>query len=62
MLARDGDVVADDSRRVRFEARDAYRDESTGKPVATRTRYTYLGDDERWIVTFTRDRDLQSRA
>jgi CrtC N-terminal lipocalin domain len=58
MLAREGQVVADDSRRVRFEALDTYTDQSTGKPVATRTRYTYLGDDERWIVTFTRDRDL----
>jgi hypothetical protein len=58
MLARDGTVVADDSRCARFEALDTYTDESTGKPVATRTRYTYLGDAERWIVTFTRDRDL----
>ncbi|MEA2438455.1 MAG: hypothetical protein QOF65_3011 [Thermoleophilaceae bacterium] len=58
MLARDGEVVADDSRCVRFEALDTYTDESTGKPVATKTRYTYLGDDERWIVTFTRDRDI----
>ena len=58
MLARDGEVVADDSGRVRFEALDSYTDLETGKPVATRTRYTYLGGDERWIVTFTRDRDL----
>lgn len=58
MLARDGEVVADDSAHVRFEALDTYADESTGKPVATKTRYTYLGDDESWIVTFTRDHDL----
>ncbi len=37
MLAREGEVVADDSRRVRFEALDTYTDELTGKPVATRT-------------------------
>lgn len=58
MLARDGEVVADDSRCVRFEALDTYTDELTGKPVATTTRYTYVSDDERWVVTFTRDRDL----
>jgi hypothetical protein len=58
MLARDGEVVAEDARRVRFEALDTYADQSTGKPVATRTRYTYTSEDERWIVTFTRDRDL----
>jgi hypothetical protein len=58
MLAREDEVVGDDSQRVRFEALDTYTDQSTGKPVATRTRYTYLGDGERWIVTFTRDHDL----
>jgi hypothetical protein len=59
MLARDGAIVAEDSRRVRFEALDTYIDELTGKPVATTTRYTYAGDgDERWVVTFTRDSDL----
>jgi hypothetical protein len=59
MLARDGEIVADDPRRVRFEALDTHTDELTGKPVATTTRYTYAGDgDERWVVTFTRDSDL----
>jgi hypothetical protein len=59
LLARDGEVIADDSERVRFEALETYTDELTGKPVATKTRYTYAGeDDERWIVTFTRDHDL----
>jgi CrtC N-terminal lipocalin domain len=58
MLARDGEVVADDSRRVRFEALDTYTDDWTGKPVATTTRYTYADGEERWTVSFTRDRDL----
>jgi hypothetical protein len=58
MLARDGELVADDSRRIRFEALDTYTDELTGKPVATTTRYTYSGDGERYVVTFTRDHDL----
>jgi hypothetical protein len=58
MLAQDDKVIADDSRRVRFEALDTYTDPATGKPVASTTRYTYTRDDERWIVSFTRDRDL----
>jgi hypothetical protein len=58
MLARDGKVVADDSRQVRFDGLETYTDPTTGKPVATTTRYTYARDDERWIVTFTRDHDL----
>jgi hypothetical protein len=58
MLARDREVLADDSRRVRFEALDIYTDELTGKPVATTTRYTYGADGERFVVTFTREHDL----
>jgi hypothetical protein len=33
MLARDGEVVADDSGRVQFEALDTYVDETTRKPL-----------------------------
>ena len=58
MLARDGEVVADDSHRVQFEAHDTYIDETTGKPVAAVTRYTYSLDDECWTVTLMRDRNL----
>jgi hypothetical protein len=58
MLARDGEVVADDSRCVQFEALHTYTDPWTRKPVATVTRYTYVHDAERWVVTFTRERDL----
>lgn len=36
-------VIADDSRRVRFEALDIDIDELTSKPVATMTRYTCKG-------------------
>ncbi len=35
MLARDREVIADDSRRVRFEALDVYIDELTANPGAT---------------------------
>jgi hypothetical protein len=58
MLARDRKVIADDSRRVRFEALDIYTDELTGKPVATTTSYAYGADGERFVVTFTRENDL----
>lgn len=58
MLARDGEIVADDSGHVRFEALETYTDPATGKAVAGTTRYTYADEDERFTVTFTRDRDL----
>jgi hypothetical protein len=61
MLARDGAIIADDSRAVRFETDGVYTDEVTGKPVANVTRYIYeAGDvgDERYVITFTRRQDL----
>jgi hypothetical protein len=43
---------------ARSEALGTYTDSVTGKPVANVTRYTYGDDDERYVVTFTRHRDL----
>ena len=58
MLARDGEVVADEGARTRFETDDSYVDQLTGKPVANVTRYHYEGDGETYVVTFTRRSDL----
>jgi hypothetical protein len=58
MLAKDGEVVADDGARTRFETDESYVDAFTGKPVANVTRYRYEGDGETYVVTFTRRRDL----
>ncbi|ODU06093.1 MAG: hydroxyneurosporene dehydrogenase [Pseudonocardia sp. SCN 72-86] len=58
MLARDGEIVADDASKVTFEATGIYTDEATGKPVGNVTRYTYRDGDDEYIVTFTRKRDL----
>ncbi|HEY8827486.1 MAG TPA: hypothetical protein VIM17_06990 [Jatrophihabitantaceae bacterium] len=58
MLARDGAVVADDSHAVRFDREDVYTDDLTGKPVAKVTRYTYDAGDDRYVVTFSREKDL----
>jgi hypothetical protein len=58
MLARDGQIVADDASLVRFETEDVYTDETTGKPVATLSRYVYEQNDDRIVVSFTRERDL----
>jgi hypothetical protein len=58
MLARDGVLIGDDPSRLRFEALGSFTDSVTGKPVANLTRYTYTADDHRYVVTFTRHRDL----
>jgi len=58
MLAKDGVIIADDATNVRFDAEGIFTNSHTGKPVAEVTRYTYQDRDERYIVTFTRERDL----
>jgi hypothetical protein len=58
MLAKDGALIGDDPSRLTFETFGTYTDSVTGKPVANITRYTYDADDERFVVTFTRHRDL----
>jgi hypothetical protein len=58
LLAKDGNVVADDASKVSFEVLGTYTDVTTGKPVANVTRYTYTDGDDSYVVTFTRHRDL----
>jgi len=58
LLAKDGQVLADDASKVTFEQLGTYTDTATGKPVANVTRYTYTDGDDTYIVTFTRHRDL----
>jgi hypothetical protein len=58
MLARDNVVIGDDAAKVRFDRDTVYTDDTTGKPVATTTRYTYQDGEDRYVVSFTRTRDL----
>ena len=58
MLAKDGQIVADDASKTRFRATEAYTDTKTGKPVAGVTQYFYDDGTDRYVVTFTKRRDL----
>ncbi len=58
LLAKDNEIIADDETKVTFEELGAYKDSTTGKPVANVTRYTYTAGDDTYTVTFTRHRDL----
>ncbi|MGG7465767.1 lipocalin-like domain-containing protein [Plantibacter sp. YIM 135347] len=58
MLAKDGVIIADDSHEVTFATDGVYTDEHTGKPVARVTSYTYDDGTDRYVVSFTRERDL----
>jgi hypothetical protein len=60
MLARDNVLIGDDPAKVSFEREGIFTDQTTGKPVATTTRYTYDDGEERFVVTFTRNHDLSA--
>jgi hypothetical protein len=60
MLARDGELIADDGGKVTFEELGRYTDTATGKPVGNLTRYTYTDGEQRYVVTYTRHSDLAS--
>jgi hypothetical protein len=58
MLARDNVVIGDAPTKVIFEREGIYTDDTTGKPVARQTRYIYQDGADRYVVSFTRRRDL----
>ena len=60
MLARDNVVIGDDPANVTFEQEGVYTDQTTGKPVAATTRYTYRAGEDRYVVSFTRTHDLSA--
>jgi hypothetical protein len=57
MLAKDGKVIADDATKVRFSLRDVVIEPDTGKPVANQVIYEYTDRTERYVLTFTREKD-----
>ena len=58
MLAKDGKVIADDTTKVRFRLSDVAMEPDTGKPVANQVSYEYTDGFERYMLTFTREKDL----
>jgi hypothetical protein len=58
MLAKDGEIIADDEARVSFEIARVAANGKTGKPVADITRYTYRDGDARYVVTFERQKTI----
>jgi hypothetical protein len=51
MLARDGELIADDGGKVSFQELGRHTDTATGKPVGNLTRYIYTDGEERYVVS-----------
>jgi hypothetical protein len=63
MLARGGEIIADDAERVTFSIGDVQDDAETGKPVADVVAYDYAEDDERhFVITFRREKTILRHA
>jgi hypothetical protein len=59
MLAKDGEILADNSNLVRFTKSDEHPDPITGKPVADTTVYDYdATGGEHYRVTFQRENTI----
>jgi len=58
LLARSGQILADDGRNVSFSASDISTDDATKKPVANDLVYTYQENTQKYVVTFHRQQDL----
>ena len=58
MLAKDGKVIAEDATKVHFSTRDVAIEPDTGKPVASQVIYEYTDGAERYVLTFTREKDI----
>ena len=54
MLARNGEILADDGSKLTFSASDTHVDNETGKPVADVTSYDYEDGATRYLLTFRR--------
>ena len=50
-------MIADDATKVRFSIRDVAIEPDTGKPVANQVIYEYTDGAERYVLTFTREKD-----
>jgi Diels-Alderase family protein len=58
MLAKDGQIIADDETKVSFDAEHVKTDSKTGKPVADVMRYAYQDADTRYVVSFERQKTI----
>jgi hypothetical protein len=58
MLAKDGEIVADDGKKLTFIPTDVYNDEVTGKPAHNRLVYQYEDEGFAYRVTWLRKSSL----
>ncbi|MFZ0887719.1 MAG: hypothetical protein WA005_04640 [Candidatus Binataceae bacterium] len=58
LLAKDGEMVVDDESKVVFSTGRVGPDGVTGKPVADITRYEYRDGQDRYVITFERQKTI----
>jgi hypothetical protein len=58
VLARRGDIIADDARKVSFHLEDEHVDPKSGKPVANVVVYDYEDGPDRYRVSYRRSETI----
>ena len=58
LLAKDGEIVADDNDKVEFTPAETSHDAETGKPVSDLLTYTYTEGTTRDVITWRRHRTI----
>ena len=61
LLAKGGEIVADDATKVRFSLDEEHVDEQSAKPIADVVVYEYSDDDDVYKVSFRRAETIQNR-
>ncbi|OOS02358.1 lipocalin-like domain-containing protein [Moraxella cuniculi] len=58
LLAKNGEILADDERCVKFSIEQIQVDETTRKPVADLVKYETINGNNRYVVTFERTKTI----
>lgn len=58
LLAKNGQIIADDTSKVKFSLADEHVDEKSGKPVANTVVYEYIDGNESYKVSYQRDQTI----
>ena len=58
MIAKNGEIIADDEEKLKLIKKEIEINKETGKPVANILIFNYEDDDRKYIVTFNREENI----
>ncbi len=58
MIAKNGEIIADDEEKLKLVKKEIELNKETGKPVASILIFNYEDNDRKYIVTFNREQNI----